>query len=326
MPKITMSHIIPNNFEKMKVNFAFHLFSAEVLRGLFFNNSEISKHWGEPAPTQVFVLMKVKLIEAVTARIPSKGLKVGSPQEKNITDFQEYLNKWEASLGSSKLGFISASNPEGLRVTLDATLGLLKYFNAKLCFKYVLTRRLSQDCIEKLFGVIRQFSGCYDHPTATQFLITVNCLSFCDLVKAPSSGNCAGGLLTSLLPDGSEAKQVDSRRDKGKLEEASEVLKKSKIIPDHVYPEKTSDARLVFYIAGYVSRKTIVKIGCSDCFGELLVLPQKANRDLAVLTYFLIMAASFILRRSCSPLWMPLRSPSRHGSATMNYTKTVWMS
>lgn len=36
MPKITASRVNPNNFEKMEVNLAFHLFSAAVLRGLFF--------------------------------------------------------------------------------------------------------------------------------------------------------------------------------------------------------------------------------------------------------------------------------------------------
>lgn len=41
MPKITASHVNPNNFEKMKVNLAFHLFSAEVLRGLFFYKDDI---------------------------------------------------------------------------------------------------------------------------------------------------------------------------------------------------------------------------------------------------------------------------------------------
>lgn len=35
MPKITEVHLNPNNFEKMKVNYAFHLFSLEVTRGLF---------------------------------------------------------------------------------------------------------------------------------------------------------------------------------------------------------------------------------------------------------------------------------------------------
>ncbi|KAH7979970.1 hypothetical protein HPB49_012296 [Dermacentor silvarum] len=88
----------------MKANFAFPLFSAEVLRGLFFYKNEISKRWSDPAPTQAFVLMMVKLIEAMTASIPSKG--------KNITDLLEYLNKWEASVDTSKLGFISASTTE----------------------------------------------------------------------------------------------------------------------------------------------------------------------------------------------------------------------
>ncbi|KAH7979516.1 hypothetical protein HPB49_009713 [Dermacentor silvarum] len=36
MPKITTVHISPNNFEKIKVNLAFHLFSLDALRGLYF--------------------------------------------------------------------------------------------------------------------------------------------------------------------------------------------------------------------------------------------------------------------------------------------------
>ncbi|KAG0414684.1 hypothetical protein HPB47_008131 [Ixodes persulcatus] len=163
----------PNNFEKMKVNLAFHLFSGEVLRGLFFYKNDITSSWSDPAPTQAFILLMVKLIQAMTARIPSQGLKPGSSQEKDIKDTLEHLNKWEAFCEPSKAGFLSASTAEGLRVTLRGTLDLLKYVNEKLGFKYLLTSRLSQDCIEKLFGVIRQFSGCNDHPTATQFLITV---------------------------------------------------------------------------------------------------------------------------------------------------------
>lgn len=287
MPKITASHVNPNNFEKMKVNLAFHLFSGEVLRGLFFYKNEITSSWSDPAPTQAFILLMVKLIQAMTARIPSQGLRPGSSQEKDIKDALEYLNKWEAFCEPSKAGFLSGSTAEGLRVTLQGTLDLLKYVNEKLGFKYLLTSRLSQDCIEKLFGIIRQFSGCNDHPSATQFLITVNCLSFYDLVKAPSSGNCAGGSLTSLL--GTETKaggEVDKLLDKGRLEEASTALKKSALVPDHVYPEKTSDARLIFYVAGYVARKTVLKTSCNDCFDDLLVSPENANKNLATLTKF----------------------------------------
>ncbi|CAN7975852.1 unnamed protein product, partial [Ixodes persulcatus] len=63
-------------------------------------------------------------------------------------------------------------------------------------------------------------------------------------------------------------------------------LKKSALVPDHVYPEKTSDARLIFYVAGYVARKTVLKTACNDCFDDLLVSPENANKHLAMLTKF----------------------------------------
>lgn len=105
-------------------------------------------------------------------------------------------------------------------------------------------------------------------------------------MKAPNSGNCSGGSLTSLHEDGSSAKQVDSLIDNRKLEEASGLLEKSALDPDHVYAEKTCDARLVYYIAGYVAGKNVLKRGCRDCFDELLVAPQDARKDLATLTHF----------------------------------------
>lgn len=103
MPKITASHVNPNNFEKVKVTLAFHLFSGEILRGLFFYKNEITSRWSDTAPTQAFILLMVKLIEAMTQRIPPQGLKPGSSQEKDIKDALECLNKWEAFCHLSKL-------------------------------------------------------------------------------------------------------------------------------------------------------------------------------------------------------------------------------
>lgn len=45
MPKISACHVKPNNFEKMRVNLAFQLFSSEVVRGLFFYKNEIQRNW-----------------------------------------------------------------------------------------------------------------------------------------------------------------------------------------------------------------------------------------------------------------------------------------
>ncbi|KAH6935356.1 hypothetical protein HPB50_005341 [Hyalomma asiaticum] len=57
---------LPNNFQRIKVNLAFHVFSILlVLRG----------EWGAPEPTQAFGLLMWKLVKAVPASTPSEGLK-----------------------------------------------------------------------------------------------------------------------------------------------------------------------------------------------------------------------------------------------------------
>ncbi|KAH9384799.1 hypothetical protein HPB48_026813 [Haemaphysalis longicornis] len=92
MPKITAAHMNLNNFERMKVNLAFPLFSLQVLQGLFYK-SEIMKHGSDPAPTEAFVLLMWKLIQPMTANVPLEGLKPGSTQESHIKDVLEYLNQ-----------------------------------------------------------------------------------------------------------------------------------------------------------------------------------------------------------------------------------------
>lgn len=71
-----------------------------------------------------------------------------------------------------------ASTAVGLRVTLASTLSLLKYVTTSLHCRYLLTANLSQDRLENVFGIIRQSSGCNDHPTSEQFLIIVNNFAF----------------------------------------------------------------------------------------------------------------------------------------------------
>lgn len=62
--------------------------------------------------------------------------------------------------------------------------------------------------------------------------------------------------------------QVDILINNGKLDEASSVLDKSEL-GDHVYPQKTSDARLTYYLAGYVARKKVMVTQCQECFSQL---------------------------------------------------------
>ncbi|KAH8019044.1 hypothetical protein HPB51_016144 [Rhipicephalus microplus] len=262
----------------MKVNLAFHLFSLEVLRGLFFYKRQIVKQCSYSDQTEKFVDFMHKLIDVMTSRVPSGALKPNSKEAQLLNDTLEYINKWEACTEPSKGGFLSPGTAEGLRVSLKATLELLEYLAKQVGFKYLLTSRLSQDPLEKLFGVIRQFSGCNDHPTSAQFLTTVNCLAFYNLVKPPDSVNTAGGTLVSLVGPNEVASNVDNLIDAGKLEDASSVLDASSEVTDHIYPQQTSDARLVYYLAGYVASRKVLTTMCQDCFQLLLTSAEQADK------------------------------------------------
>lgn len=52
MPRLTKTHIEPNNFEKMRVSLAFQIFGSDSLRGLQLYKSQLEKCCGNIEPTQ----------------------------------------------------------------------------------------------------------------------------------------------------------------------------------------------------------------------------------------------------------------------------------
>ncbi|KAM7312997.1 uncharacterized protein ISCGN_002918 [Ixodes scapularis] len=254
MPRVTKPVLHPNGFEKMSVSHAIRLYSDEVVRGLYLYKQEVEGRFGTTTATECFVKKMRDLISVMTSRRSKDALRPGSRKEAVLQEFLDYLNTWEASAGTQGQGFLSRSTAEGLRVTLSSTLSLLDYVTGELGYRYLLTSRLSQDPIENLFGILRQMSGCNDHPTPSQFLVSVNCLTFANLAKSPTGGNVTGSTLRSLLnPSNAQDAQrrVDDLLDLGNLQEAKATLDACGIVTDQLsLTRERSDSRLVFYIAG----------------------------------------------------------------------------
>ncbi|KAH7973922.1 hypothetical protein HPB49_007076 [Dermacentor silvarum] len=193
MPGITTRHIQPNNFEKMRVTFAYQLFSDTVLNGLRLYRNDIEAICGSIQPVltffgQVLTCMMRDLIEIMSSRFPAKALCPDSAAVDKLLSFLAYLVEWEVH-AAGRGGFLSASTTVGLRVTIASVLSLLDYLSQQLEYKFIMTSRLSQDPLENFFGIARQASGCNTHPTPQQFLITVSCLSFYSLAKSVTNGN-----------------------------------------------------------------------------------------------------------------------------------------
>ena len=72
--------------------------------------------------------------------------------EKKITENKKKLenirNFYNVKITARKSKFLSSSTAQGLRITLRSTIELGKVLLTKYKFKYVLTSKLNQDCLE----------------------------------------------------------------------------------------------------------------------------------------------------------------------------------
>ncbi|XP_042147932.1 uncharacterized protein LOC121836792, partial [Ixodes scapularis] len=136
-----------------------------------------------------------------------------------------------------------------------------RYLTEKVGFSFLMTCRLSQDCLERCFGIVRQSCGANDHPTPAQFIVIMRCLAFYGLARSPVGGNVAPDMLESLLS--MEEALQDDDEEACHLEEPSAS---AEVVVDHLaYVTQHSDARLVYYVAGYVARKRILPSSCELC-------------------------------------------------------------
>lgn len=238
-------------------------------------------------PTVEFVNLCNRLIRVMTSRISSKALKPGSANALFLEEFLAYLDQWENEAKPLGGGFLTDNTAVGLRVTIKSTLGLLSYLCSSVGFKYLLTSHLSQDKLENLFGIIRQSPGCNDHPTISQFLVSVNALSFYNLARPPRGGTCSPAVVKSLLGaadtplSGTCSPDVlDNLFDSDNVDDVEELLLPTHSEEDHAgYCEKRSNSALTYYVAGYAARKVVGKSSCPSCAAQLCVPQNEASRD-----------------------------------------------
>lgn len=58
---------------------------------------------------------------------------------------------------------------KGVILSCHSLLGLLAMVKENYNLDYIITRKLNEDCLEEIFGGIRQMSGPHDHPDAVTF-------------------------------------------------------------------------------------------------------------------------------------------------------------
>ena len=203
-PKLTIKHMELTNFCKMKVSYAVQVLSKSVAAGI---NTYVSlKALPDSASdTAKFLDMMDNLIDCFNS--PSQYVSKLKPHKNAISSDSvhigflqnalEWVGTWKAIGARSTLPCI-----HGLKLSISALLRLLTNLSSHQDFRFLITSRLNQDCLENLFSVIRQAGGCRDSPNAEQFGQALRQCAIKSLLLVPKTANCAidqDVILTSMV-------------------------------------------------------------------------------------------------------------------------------
>lgn len=111
-------------------------------------------------------------------------------QKKKLKEFKVFLKELRKIGRNSELPF-----QRGMLVNISAIQGLFAYLQSKdSSIKYILTRRINQDDVERLFGIIRMMGHGANCPTRTDFLNRLKGLMLTradEMQRIPISSNVA---------------------------------------------------------------------------------------------------------------------------------------
>lgn len=190
-PKLTPKHIELTNFSKMKVSLATQLLSHSVAAGMSTYVALGALHKDAMA-TANFIQKADQMFDAFNSGIKFCTLKPHrgaiTPESLHIPFLMEclqWVNSWQPIGVRSALPFIG-----GWRQSIQSLLMLWEDLYRNHEVQYLLTNRLNQDCLENLFGVIRQSGACRDNPTPEQFGSAIRHSVINMLLKPTPGANC----------------------------------------------------------------------------------------------------------------------------------------
>ncbi|XP_044576596.1 integrator complex subunit 7 homolog isoform X2 [Cotesia glomerata] len=222
--KLTPHHLKPEGYQKMNVPLAIELFSESISNAMKLLKDEpdcIELH--DCDSTIIFIEKVNKLIKAMLSRTPIDALRPADDNvsKKAIIEFDTFIRNWETTakekieqlkqrkkngdsvdLEKMKSFYLSitASTLTGLKISLGSTLELIDFLHSKCNYDYLMTSRLTQDMLEKFFGIARSACGSNDHPDPILFSQVFRLLCSYSLATPPKGSNVtAGELLGSLM-------------------------------------------------------------------------------------------------------------------------------
>lgn len=266
-PKLTDTHIMPTNFERMKVCYATQILSATVAAALrkLVTSSSISS---EALVTSDFVLNMNDLFDMFNSSTLFHAIKY--KQAFSGDDYQiDFLSKMKTYLNDltvfTEKGIDISKKVKVFKYWYQNISSLLTMWNYLRAIapeiKYLFMRRFNQDSLENFFGKIRSMNGNAFNPTPIQLYYSFQKL-FSVNYSTPRTGNCQQDndvMLSAVINFAAQHKNITEN----KVDESNPVPIS---LDEHDYRQIDINEQDAFrYICGYLMKKCLKQHSCDLC-------------------------------------------------------------
>lgn len=279
-PNVTDKHIYKTPFGDMNVSRAVQVLSATMSLGLLVLVS-LNVLPASAKYTADFIDRMDKLFDSLNSSCVRKK---GSKLRYAISESSEHVSFLRECLSwIDQWNFDSSRQPHtirGLKITIKAVLLLWEELHVNYGFSHLLTRRLQQDPLENLFGIIRQQHGCNENPSVLQFVGGLKHIVLSKLMKLSRAGNCEQDtslMLASLAIENDTDSNPTPTVPVQSLEAPGQSQGRAQLVTATAgNTSPVVEDNVLYYVAGCLV-KDFVKNATNDCVCERFLKPEGAG-------------------------------------------------
>ena len=270
-PKLTHKHIYLPAFTAMRVKYATQVMSHTVASGIS-TLSTLGHLPPDASKIAKFIDKFDQLFNAFNSvsTSSSQQFRHAISSTTNHMDFLQNCIKFLNNISKPDKKLLPCL--EGWQISVHVLIALWGELHSVCKFRFLLTSRLNQDCVENMFSIIRGKGGNRDNPDPQQFRAAFRQVAVSQLLKPSEVSNCQDDLDCILLNLNSMATRKADRAVASTLSNPLEYASDMSEMGDVV---GVAQLNVISYMAGYILRKYPVD-KCPDCH-VMCVLSHQAN-------------------------------------------------
>jgi hypothetical protein len=263
-PNLNAKHLQPSHFDKMKVSNALNVFSHSVSAALRLMVE--TENWDKSVLTTCWFIEVIdRWFNLMSSRYSVMALSLFDTEKHDkAVDFLTFMVDLFKHIAIGN-GGVWKPVQTGIVLSTTSVLQLQNKLLKQNDFKFVLTSRFSQDCLENLFSCVRHKNAV---PTALEFRNNLRVLSIAQYLKGSDKGSYEldeGAFIADFIKASPEVLVNDIPIESGVFAACEQLCSDQSLTLE--LPELNS----LYYLAGYVlSRIKKNDAFCESCLSSVV--------------------------------------------------------